>query len=200
MNARACIGIVDDDSEMRQSLAVLLDVAGYRPLTYASGAELIAAGATTDMTCLLIDVRLAGGEDGIFLLDMLRARGVRTPVIIVTAHGDIPMAVRAIRAGAVDFIEKPFTSERLLKAIVDARETGAITAAAAAAVGRLTPRERQVLVGLSEGKANKIIAAELGISPRTVETYRADIMQKLATRSLAETVRVALAGGVVPGG
>jgi two-component system response regulator FixJ len=199
MNASACIGIVDDDPEIRQSLAVLLDVAGYRALAFASGAELIDAGITAEMTCLLIDVRLAAGEDGIALLDRLRAAGVRTPVIVVTAHGDIPMAVRAIRAGAVDFVEKPFTSDRLLKAIADARETGAFAATAAAALARLTPRERQVLLGLAEGKANKIIAAELGISPRTVETYRADIMQKLGTRSLAETFRIALAGGAVPG-
>ena len=105
MNAAACIGIVDDDAEIRQSLADLLDVAGYRTLGFASGAALIDAGIIVEMTCLLIDVRLAAGEDGIALLDRLRAKGVRTPVIVFTAHGDVPMAVRAMRAGAVDFLE-----------------------------------------------------------------------------------------------
>jgi len=192
MKTKTRVGIVDDDPEVLQSLSVLLDVAGYQPLAFASGRELLAGAALPSLDCLLIDVRLADGEDGIRLLAALRSKGV-----IVTAHGDVPMAVRAMRAGATDFIEKPYTSDRLLKSIAVAREAGAFAAEAAAVLARLTPRERQVLIGLTEGKANKVVAAELGISPRTVETYRADIMEKLGTHSLAETVRIALAGGAV---
>ena len=197
MNAAQCIGVVDDDPDVLQSLSEMLEIAGYRALAFASGQQLLAADMTGQIDCLLLDVRLADGEDGIGLLEALRAKGVRIPSIVLTAHADIPMAVRAIRAGATDFIEKPYTGERLLKAISAAQEHGAFTAAAAVSLARLSPRERQVLVGLVEGKVNKVIAADFGISPRTVETYRADIMDKLDVHSLAGIVRIALAGGLV---
>jgi two-component system response regulator FixJ len=117
-------------------------------------------------------------------------------VVVVTGHGDVPLAVRAMRAGAADFVEKPFGRERILSAIAEASERGAAAARSAALVASLTPREREVLAGLVAGKANKAIAGDLGISARTVEAHRAVIMEKLGARSLPELVRTALAAGV----
>jgi two-component system response regulator FixJ len=189
--------IVDDDEATRDSLCALLEVMGHPAVAFASGAALMAAGVPPGAACLLVDVRLAQGEDGIALVERLRRAGNRTPVVIVTGHGDIPMAVRAMRAGAVDFVEKPYSTERLLGAVAEARSAGARAAGAAALIAALTPREREVLVGLVDGKANKAVAFELGISVRTVEAYRATIMEKLPVRSFAEVVRLAMAAGLV---
>ncbi len=188
--------VVDDDAGARKSLVMLLEAAGHTTLAYASAAALAEQGIPANAACLLLDVRLGEGEDGVSLLERLRGQGDRTPVVMVTGHGDVPLAVRAMRAGAVDFVEKPYTTDRLLAALDAARAVGASRARAQALVAGLTGRERDVLDRLIEGKSNKGVAAELGISARTVEAYRAAIMAKLGVRSLAETVRVALAAGL----
>ncbi len=188
--------VVDDDAGARDSLVVLLEAAGHPAVDFPSAAALLGTDMAETAACLLVDIRLGDGEDGIALLETLREQGIRTPVVMVTGHGDVSLAVRAMRAGAADFVEKPYTTERLLEALSQAQAEGAGRARAAAAIAGLTGRERDVLRGLVEGKSNKAIAVDLGISSRTVEAYRAAIMQKLRVRSLAETVRIALAAGV----
>ena len=142
------------------------------------------------------------GMDGLALQEELRRRNFRMPVIVVTGHGDVPLAVRAMKAGAVDFIEKPYSDEQLLRGVTTAlsrlegaRQQEAIAAAAEARIGAITPRERDVLRLLVDGRPNKVIAHELGISPRTVEIHRANVMEKLGCRSLAEAVRLAISAG-----
>ena len=190
--------IVDDDAATRDSLRELFEVAGHRAEAFASGDELLNAGVAQNAACLLMDVRLGAGEDGIVLLRRLRDAGNRTPVVVMTGHGDVPLAVRAMRAGAEDFVQKPYTAQRILEAVAGAQRSGADGARAAALVAGLTPRERQVLAKLVEGKGNKAVAADLDLSVRTVETYRAAIMDKLRVKSLPEMVRIALAAGLDP--
>ncbi|MBY0337908.1 MAG: response regulator [Acetobacteraceae bacterium] len=191
------IVIVDDDAAMRDSLDFLLSTHGLRTSCHASAEDLLAAGVPPDSTCVLADVRLGAGMDGVELIEALRRRGVGTPVVVITGHADVPLAVRAMRAGAADFIEKPFEPERLLGAVAEAGsrrdDVGEGEAGQARArLALLTPREREVLDLLVAGDANKVVARRLGISPRTVETHRASIMEKLGSRSFAETVRLAL--------
>lgn len=186
------IVVVDDDAAVRESIAALLEVAGFQVRSFAASAALLADRELDKAACILIDVFLGEEQDGIDLLAKLRASGRHMPVLMLTAHGDVPMAVRAIRAGAVDFIEKPFAAERLLAAIRDAADRGAVVARAAALVARLSPRERLVMRGLVAGKSNKVIAADCGISPRTIEVHRAALMDKLEVRSVADVVRLAL--------
>jgi FixJ family two-component response regulator len=188
--------VVDDDGAACDSLACLIEASGFRAQTASSAEEVLAAGVPKDACCLIVDVRLGRGQDGISLVESLRSAGDRRPVIIVTGHGDIPLAVRAMRAGASDFVEKPFSAERILRAVQDARSDGAELARGAALIGRLTVRERDVLDGLVDGKGNKVIAGDLGISVRTVEAYRASIMEKLGVRSFAEAVRIAVLTGI----
>jgi two-component system response regulator FixJ len=188
--------LVEDDPAARDSLAMLLEAAGHRPVAFGSAAALLAAGVPAGAACLVVDVHLGEEPDGILLVEALRRRGDRTPVVVVTGHGDIPLAVRAMRAGAADFVEKPYSRDRLLAAIDEARQAGAGPARAAALLARLTPREREVLAGLVRGQANKLVAADLGISIRTVEGYRAVIMEKLEARSLSDAVRLALLAGL----
>ncbi len=190
--------IVDDDAATRDSRRELFEVAGQRALAFASGNELLESGSAQGAKCLLMDVRLGAGEDGIELLRRLRASGNRTPVVVMTGHGDVPLAVRAMRAGAEDFVQKPYTAQCILDAVAGAQRSGADGARAAALVGGLTPRERQVLAKLVEGKGNKAVAADLDLSVRTVETYRAAIMDKMGVKSLPEMVRIALAAGLDP--
>jgi two-component system response regulator FixJ len=140
-----------------------------------------------------LDLHLGTGPDGIEVLEELRRRGDGTPVVMVTAHGDVAAAVRAMRAGAADFVEKPYSRDRLLAAVADARARGAFQARAATLLGQLTRREREVLDGLVAGKANKQVAYDMGISPRTVEVHRATAMVKLQARSFADAVRIVLA-------
>lgn len=201
------VHVVDDDSAVRRSLAMLLSSAGYRTQTYEAADALLAAAAMPGGLapgCIMLDVRMPG-MDGISLIEVLPRRGISLPVVIVTGHGDIPLAVRAMRAGALDFVEKPYAEERILGAVTAAleaaRETGQQRAQGAQAQSRvalLSPREREVLVALVAGKANKIIGYELGISPRTVEVHRAHLMEKLGVRSLPEAVRIGLAAGLAP--
>ena len=213
---RPLVHVVDDDDAMRRSLALLLRAAGYAAEAHASAEALLAAldgaGAPPRQACAVVDVLMPGGMDGIALQAELARRGAALPVVVVTGHADVPLAVRAMRAGAVDFVEKPYPKERILRAVSEALDAAAAaargagpaapTAAATARVAALTPRERMVLRGLVLGRPNKVIAHELGISPRTVEAHRAAMMDKLGARSLAEAVRLAMAAGLdgEPGG
>ncbi|MBS7813305.1 response regulator transcription factor [Roseococcus pinisoli] len=199
------VHVVDDDTAVRRSLAMLLRSAGHQVATYASAEALLEEGETAEglaAGCIILDVRMPG-MDGLSLMDLLSRRAIHLPVVVVTGHGDIPLAVRAMRAGAQDFVEKPYAEERILEAVGTALASSRqadrqrlLTVQAQAKVSALSPREREVLAALVEGKANKVIGYDLGISPRTVEVHRANLMEKLGVRSLPEAVRIGLAGGV----
>lgn len=199
------VHVVDDDTAVRRSLAMLLRSSGHQVETYGSAEALLQAAEASgglDAGCIVLDVRMPG-MDGLSLMEVLSRRDIRLPVVMVTGHGDIPLAVRAMRAGALDFVEKPYSEERILEAVgvalASAREADQqrlLAVQAQAKVGALSPREREVLAALVEGKANKVIGFELGISPRTVEVHRANLMEKLGVRSLPEAVRIGLAGGL----
>ena len=193
--------VIDDDAGLREALAFLLEVNGIDALFYESGDAFLAA-LPVEYGCLLTDVRMPG-LTGIELVGELKGRGVDLPVIVMTGHGDIPLAVEAMKAGVVDFIEKPFSDEVLLAAIRAAFqrlnttvEPDAARLAAQERLAQLSPRERDVLAGVVEGKLNKVIAHELEISPRTVEIYRANLMTKTGARNVAELMRIALAAGL----
>jgi two-component system response regulator FixJ len=196
------IHVVDDDAAMRDSLRMLLEVAGFAVRTHDSGAAFLAAVGQADargVHCVLTDVRMPE-IDGLELLRRLRDLGVRLPVIVMTGQGDIAIAVQAMKAGAVDFLEKPFADEALFDAVNRAleqsarlREVAASSADAAARLATLTPREREVLDLLVTGLPNKAIANTLGASPRTIEVHRARVLEKLRAHSLPELVRLVLA-------
>lgn len=199
------VHVVDDEEPVRRSLAMLLESAGYDAPTYSGAAPLLTAcgpkGQGLAPGCVVLDVRMPG-MDGLTLMEELARRGVVVPVVVVTGHADVPLAVRAMRAGAVDFLEKPYTEERLLEAVekaltadTQASQRRVETTKAMTQVATLSPREREVLQALVDGKANKVIAHDLGISPRTVEVHRANLMDKLGARSLPELVRIGLAAG-----
>jgi len=190
------VHVIDDDDEVRHSTAFLLDTAGLRSLAYASAGEFLDAIADGAAGLVVTDIRMPG-MDGLALLRRLQAKGIGLPVIVMTGHGDIPLAVEAMKAGAVDFIEKPFDDERLLGAVRNAlgllardRAEQQRNQEVAALLATLSERERQVLDGLLAGHPNKTIAYDLGISPRTVEIYRAHVMTKMKARSLSELVRM----------
>lgn len=193
------VHIVDDDEAVRQSLAFLLSAAGIPVRVYDSATSFLQALPSLQKGCLITDVRMPD-LTGIELLHRLQAKAIKLPVIVITGHGDIPLAVQAMKAGAIDFIEKPFAEETILSAIQSAKERGlkqgARSEGEAALAGRLaslSERERQVLEGLVAGNANKTIAFDLGISPRTVEVYRANVMTKMQAKSLSELIRMTLA-------
>jgi two-component system, LuxR family, response regulator FixJ len=163
------VHIVDDDDSVRRSVAFMLKNAGYRVENHVSGVAFLKEAKTAERGCVLLDVRMPE-MDGLEVQQEMAARGIDLPVVILTGHGDISVAVKALRAGAVNFIEKPYEKETLI-----------------AAIGR----ERDVLDGLVAGYPNKTIAYDLGISPRTVEIYRANMMEKLRVRSLSEALRIA---------
>lgn len=202
MSSKTLIHVIDDDAAMRESLAFLLESAGYAARTYESAMAFLAYGAGQAGGCIVTDVRMPG-MTGIELTRQLRGNGLDMPIVMITGHGDVPLAVESMKAGVADFLEKPFDDEALLRAI-----RSAMTAHAAAAnpspdpavmpeaFASLSPRERDVLAGMVAGKANKVIAYDLGISPRTVEVYRANVMSKTGSHSLAELVRMALAAGI----
>jgi two-component system response regulator FixJ len=198
------VHVVEDDQPMRESLVVLLEEAGYRARAYATAEELLARGTATEPGCVLSDVRMPG-IDGLTLLRRLRASGSALPLVLITGHGDVSMAVTAMKAGAVDFLEKPFEAPALLAAVETAlrvRSSGAEAEDREAARRRLetlTAREREVLAHLVAGTSNKETAAKLGISPRTVEFHRAHIMEKTGAKGVSELVRLWLAAGVLPG-
>jgi two-component system, LuxR family, response regulator FixJ len=190
------VHIVDDDDAMRDSLAFLLKTAGFAPVTHESAAAFIAALPAARPGCLVTDIRMPG-MSGMDLLGEIARRGHRFPVIVITGHGDVPIAVEAMKRGAADFVEKPFEDDKIISAIIAAcqRLPSGEESARGEIEGRLaslSARERQVLDGLIAGKANKTIALDLGISPRTVEVYRANVMSKMQAGSLSELVRMTL--------
>jgi two-component system response regulator FixJ len=192
------VHIVDDDDAVRRSLAMLLASFGHASATYSSAETFLAVLDGLDAGCVIVDIRMPG-MNGLALQQELARRDSHLPVVIVTGHGDVALAVHAMKAGAVDFIEKPYSEQELMRAVdtalvklQDAREHEAAASSAMARLALLTPRERDVLRLLVEGRPNKVIAHQLGISPRTVEIHRANVMDKLECRSLAEAVRIAL--------
>lgn len=196
------IYIIDDDEAVRDSLAIQLEAAGFKVVAFASGLDFLANVSSLVPGCLISDVRMPE-IDGLELQNRLAAMKLNFPVIIMTGHGDISLAVRAMRAGAVDFVEKPFSEETMLRSIRLAQSrfeqttrNDAAGETARARMGMLTPREREVFDGLVAGRQNKVIAYNLSISPRTVEIHRARVLEKMQARSLSELVRLALAAGV----
>jgi two-component system response regulator FixJ len=199
---RRMIHIVDDDEAIRRSAGFMLKTSGYAVTSFASGAAFLRDAKAVEPGCVLLDVRMPD-MDGLEVQRRLAESGVAMPVVVLTGHGDISIAVRAIKAGAVDFIEKPFEKSVLLSAIVAAFERlddvsgrSARATDAAVAIAALTAREQDVLRGLAQGLPNKTIAFDLGISPRTVEVHRANLMTKLQVNSLSEALRIAFAAGL----
>jgi two-component system response regulator FixJ len=196
------VHIVDDDEAVRRSLSFLLGTAGIPTRLYDSATAFVAALPQVRGGCLITDVRMPD-MNGIELLSELHAKSVKLPAIVITGHGDIPLAVQAMKAGAIDFIEKPFEAEAILRAVRLAKDRSAQVdrqsediAAVASRLESLSERERQVLGGLMAGHSNKVIAHQLGISPRTVEVYRANLMSKMQAKSLSELIRMALLASV----
>lgn len=195
------VHVIDDDDGLRDALAFLLDVNGIRARFYASANAFLEA-LPVEEGCILTDVRMPG-LTGLELVRELSSRGSATPVIVMTGHADVPLAVEAMKAGVVDFIEKPFDDERLIGSIRDAlsapgaaERADALRMSAEGRLAQLSPRERDVLAGVVGGKLNKQIAFKLEISPRTVEIYRANLMTKTGARNVAELMRIALAAGL----
>ena len=198
MNIEPIVFVVDDDQAMRNSLKWLIESIGMQVETYASASEFIDSYYPGRAGCLLLDVRMPG-MSGLELQAYLSRQEIRIPIVIITGHGDVSMAVRAMKAGAVDFIEKPFNDQALLDSIRNAldfdeqqRSLQAQRAEIAARLAQLTPREHEVMEMVTDGRSNKEIAAELGVSAKTVEAHRARVMDKMQADSLAELVRMAL--------
>lgn len=192
------VHLVDDDASVRRSVGFMLKTSGYQVQSYESGLDLL-KGTDLSQGCVLLDIRMPG-MDGLEVQQALREKGVSLPVIIMTGHGDVGLAVKAMKAGAVDFIEKPFEKDALLSSLQDGfhrlsrkEATQDRRKDAEVRLQALTPRERNVLDGLAQGLPNKTIAYDLGISPRTVEIHRANLMSKLEVRSLSEALRIAFA-------
>jgi two-component system response regulator FixJ len=193
------VHIVDDDEAVRRSVGFALKTSGFQVRLYESGSEILKEAPDLETGCILLDIRMPG-MDGLEVQEALKSKGVTHAVIIMTGHGDVSLAVRAMKVGAIDFIEKPFEKALLLSAIEhgmgrlkqsarslkDADE-------AATRLQLLTSREREVLDGLAKGLPNKSIAYDLGISPRTVEIHRANLMAKLEVKSLSDALRIAFA-------
>ena len=197
-NVDIVVHIVDDEEPVRNSLAFLLSSAGFAVRTHASAASFLEIAAAIKNGCLVTDLRMPD-IDGVELLRRLNGDGTMLPAIVVTGHGDVQMAVEAMKNGALDFIEKPFSDEVLIESIRRAVDKATTLHDADATQQRtrerllsLSERERQVLKGVVEGHANKTIAFDLGISPRTVEVYRAGLMSKMQAKSLAELVRMVM--------
>lgn len=200
MSGERLIHVIDDDEAVRDSLEFVFETAEMAVRSYDSAVAFLQALDGGTSGCIVTDVRMPD-MSGLDLLLELQDRGVRMPVIVITGHGDVPLAVEAMKAGAHDFIEKPFEEQRLLAAVQRALERGLeppLTkeqADARARIARLSPRERQVLKRLVDGQANKTVAWELGISARTVEVYRAKLMEKMQADAFADLVRLALLVG-----
>jgi two-component system response regulator FixJ len=199
------VHLVDDDEAIRRSAGFMLKTSGFKVISYASGVELLKDAKELAPGCILLDVRMPE-MDGLQVQEALKERGVGLPVVVMTGHGDVNVAVQAMKAGAVDFIEKPFEKSVLLSAIDEGfgriEHAGRSRARAEEAQVRLqalTPRERDVLEGLVRGHPNKTIAYDLNISPRTVEIHRSNLMSKLGVASLSEALRIAFAAGLDEG-
>jgi two-component system response regulator FixJ len=194
------VHLIDDDEDVRRALAFLLGTAGLAVKVYESAVLFLDHYKSSQTGCIVSDVRMPG-MDGLQLLKHLKEVGVKLPVIVLTGHADVALAVEAMKAGAVDFIEKPFPDEVLLNAIQSALAQRQHSVPRLnveqirARMASLTPREREVLDGLLKGHPNKTIAFDLGLSPRTVEVHRANVMTKMAASSLSELVRMALSVG-----
>jgi two-component system response regulator FixJ len=192
------VHVIDDDQAMRDSLAFLLGASGLAARTWDSADSFLDELDAAASGVVVTDVRMPG-TSGLELVRRLKARDCALPIIMITGHGDVPLAVEAMKAGVVDFLEKPFDEQNLLAAIRSALEGYSKTETDEAererirqAIEHLTPREREVLQGVVQGKLNKVIAHDLSISPRTVEVYRANVMSKTGARSLSELVRMVL--------
>ena len=192
------IFLVDDDPDVLDAVSFLLSTEGYRMETFDTPAALLERVTPADAGCLVLDVRLPE-MNGLELQGALHERGVHMPIVFITGHGDIPMAVKAVNAGAMDFLEKPFDDDKLLEVVGqglerdrERRELAARRAAIEGALDSLTPREREVMEEILRGKLNKIIAADLDMSVRTVEVHRARVLEKLGARNGSDMVRLVL--------
>jgi FixJ family two-component response regulator len=199
MTNQPTVFVVDDDQAMRSSLKWLIESVGMQVEVYESADAFIRDYYPGRAGCLLLDVRMPG-MSGLELQEHFVKHEIRIPIIIITGHGDVPMAVRAMKAGAMDFIEKPFNDELLLESIrnalaldVEQRSLQAGRSEIAARLAHLTPREHEVMAMVTDGKSNKEIARSLGVSAKTVEAHRARVMEKMDASSLAELVRMAIA-------
>lgn len=192
------VHLIDDDEDVRRALSFLLGTAGLAVRVYESAAAFLQQDHKAVRGCIVTDVRMPG-IDGLELLRRLKASGSTLPVVVMTGHADVPLAVAAMKAGALDFIEKPFGDDTLLAAIQAALarrdQAGAQAGQVRERLNALTPREREVLDGLVAGHPNKTIAYDLGLSPRTVEVHRANVMTKMGASSLSELVRLTLQAG-----
>jgi len=195
--------VIDDDEAMRDSLNFLLDSSGFEVTRFENAQQFLDALPALSFGCVVSDVRMPG-IDGIELLKRMKALDSTFPIVVMTGHGDVPLAVEAMKLGAVDFLEKPFEDDRLIGMVETAihqAETAvkseAITQDIAARIATLSPRERQVMDGLIAGLSNKLIAREYDISPRTIEVYRANVMTKMQANSLSELVRLAMRAGLI---
>ena len=203
MPGRGKVYVIDDDEAMRDSLNFLLDSADYEVTLFDSAVKFLDALPSLGFGCVVSDVRMPG-LDGIELLKRMKADHSKFPIVIMTGHGDIPLAVEAMKLGAVDFLEKPFEDDRLIAMIETAihqaepaARSEAITQDIAARIASLSPRGRQVMDGLIAGLSNKLIARDYDISPRTIEVYRANVMTKMQANSLSELVRLAMRAGLL---
>jgi two-component system response regulator FixJ len=203
MPDRGRVYVIDDDEAMRDSLNFLLDSANYKVTLFESALAFLDALPGLEFGCVVSDVRMPG-LDGIELLKRMKADHSTFPIVIMTGHGDVPLAVEAMKLGAVDFLEKPFEDDRLVAMIETAinraepaARSEALTQEIAARIASLSPRERQVMDGLIAGLSNKLIARDYDISPRTIEVYRANVMTKMQANSLSELVRLAMRAGLL---
>jgi len=203
MPDRGKVYVIDDDEAMRDSLNFLLDSADFNVTLFETAVRFLDALPGLEFGCVVSDVRMPG-MDGIELLKRMKAGQSSFPIVIMTGHGDVPLAVEAMKLGAVDFLEKPFEDDRLIgmiEAAIRQAEPAARSEALAhditARIATLSPRERQVMDGLIAGLSNKLIARDYDISPRTIEVYRANVMTKMQANSLSELVRLAMRAGLL---
>jgi len=198
VNPKPTVYIVDDDQAVRDGLTALLTVSGFALETFDSAERFLTAIERHTPGCAILDIRMPG-MNGLELQRELKRRGIAIPVIIITGHGEVPLAVAALKAGAVDFLEKPFDSDALLASIEEALRRGAVSRSSpfdretiASRIAQLTPREREVMDLVVAGHPNKVVANRLGIAVRTVEIHRARVMDKTEARNLSELIRMAI--------
>jgi two-component system response regulator FixJ len=203
MSGKGKVYVIDDEAALRDSLDFLLDTAGFEVRLFESALKFLDALPRLDFGCVVSDVRMPG-LDGMELLKRMKSDQSTFPIVIMTGHGDIPLAVEALKLGAADFLEKPFEDDRLIAMIEAAIRKGepaamkeAISHDIALRIATLSPRERQVMEGLIAGLSNKLIARDYDISPRTIEVYRANVMTKMQANSLSELVRLAMRAGLI---